>query len=153
MQIFVTSPSPMRCAQVLDDKRVVKMCLETCQIMSTAMYLNGYKGPYKSTHRNHPCVKWAAESADNFAWLYVHWVWLLAEYTRRYDRRHACEQFYDTFNWYINELRDGVYIETVPEFVNCTPYKDKDVFMAYQLYLGDKWEADRRPPTWNKVGR
>ena len=34
MNIFVTDPSPYKSAQVLPDKHVVKMPLETCQMLS-----------------------------------------------------------------------------------------------------------------------
>ena len=34
MNIFVTNPSPQISAQVLPDKHVVKMPLETCQMLS-----------------------------------------------------------------------------------------------------------------------
>lgn len=38
MNIFATSNCPKECAAFLDDKRVVKMCLETSQMLSTALY-------------------------------------------------------------------------------------------------------------------
>ena len=34
MNIFVTSPAPVESAQCLPDKHVVKMPLETCQMLS-----------------------------------------------------------------------------------------------------------------------
>ena len=34
MNIFVTSPDPVQCAQVLPDKHIVKMPLETSQMLS-----------------------------------------------------------------------------------------------------------------------
>ena len=34
MNIFVTDPDPWKCARVLPDKHIVKMPLETCQMLS-----------------------------------------------------------------------------------------------------------------------
>jgi hypothetical protein len=45
------------------------MVLETAQLLSAALHLNGVGAPYKLTHRNHPCTTWVAESKANFDWL------------------------------------------------------------------------------------
>jgi hypothetical protein len=45
------------------------MVLETAQLLSAALHLNGVGAPYKLTHKNHPCTKWVAESKANFDWL------------------------------------------------------------------------------------
>ena len=37
MNIFVTNPDPHVCAKVLPDKHVVKMPLETCQMLSNTV--------------------------------------------------------------------------------------------------------------------
>ena len=82
MNIFVTDPSPYKSAQCLPDKHIVKMPLETCQMLSivasekwghgfgTLPKLNGE--PYKTekgAFRNHPCTIWAQ---TNFYWLIEH---------------------------------------------------------------------------------
>ena len=63
MNIFVTSNCPILSAQALDNKRVVKMVLETAQVLSTAIFINSgitYDGIYKPTHLKHSCTIWAA---------------------------------------------------------------------------------------------
>ena len=37
MNIFVTSPDPVESAQVLSDKHIVKMPLETCQMLAVVI--------------------------------------------------------------------------------------------------------------------
>lgn len=88
MNIFVLDLNPMRAAQAHCDKHVVKMCLEYAQILSTVASLRGVNTPYKPTHKNHPCVKWAAESPANYAWLYSLAIETGREYTARYGRVH-----------------------------------------------------------------
>jgi len=134
MNIFATDPCPIKCAQYLDDKRVVKMCLETAQILSTVCGEG-----YRPTHKNHPVVKWAK---DNYGWTLEHFMALSNEYYLRYGKIHKCNSLLKTF---IDNR-----IETLgTPFVNCTTYKHiPDVHMAYKLYLNDKWDTDKREPTW-----
>jgi hypothetical protein len=46
---------------------------------------------YKSTHLNHPSGIWVRQSADNYMWLYNHFIALSEEYYQRYNKRHASE--------------------------------------------------------------
>jgi len=90
MNVFVLDLDPVLAARCQIDKHVVKMVLETTQLLSTAHWLNGQSGPYKSTHSKHPCTKWAAASLGNYNWLSEHGLALLSEYTARYGKRHGC---------------------------------------------------------------
>ena len=145
MNIFATFGCPRKSAAYLDDKRVVKMVLESAQILSTVRYKWGYEPIYKPTHINHPCVKWAAEGILNHYWLFEHFVALCEEYTKRYKKIHKCQQYMDTF---LTHLHPAVAISGTP-FVNCTTFKHlTDVHEAYRLYLEDKWAKDKRKPTW-----
>ena len=155
MNIFATSSDPIECAKFLDDKRCVKMCLETAQILSTVLHLRGHGGPYKPTHIHHPAVQWAAASRKNYQWTLQHFVALCDEYQARYHKVHKCKGL----------LKDFVLLgqqATFPDwkqtpFVNCAAnaslgisYKDiEDVHTAYKLYLSDRWDTDKRTPTWH----
>lgn len=141
MQIFALDPDPRECARQLDSRRVVKMVSETAQILSTALWLNGYVSStlYKPTHRNHPCVKWAAASRGNYAWLLDHWRALIAEYSRRYTRRHKSSNLYRELVTMSGRLPSG----PRQPFVNCAANKSlgidytwhSNVNEAYQFYL------------------
>lgn len=145
MNIFVTSENPIKCAQYLDDKRVVKMVLETAQILSNALLLNGQKAPYKLTHKGNKLIEWAAATKDNYFWLLTHFCALCDEYSLRYNRKHKCEQYVDVFCEGLASIKSG---ELQP-WVNYSYYKEMDdIFLAYQKTLADKWENDKRTPTW-----
>lgn len=144
MNIFVTSPSPIESAKFLDDKRVVKMVLETAQMLSTAITECGGTGFYKTTHRNHPCSVWARTSSTNYDWLRRHFKALCKEYALRYGKTHKCES-------YMQDIQEGLrYIPfgELTDFPNCTTYKKEEIHTAYQRYLNDKWDTDKRRPTW-----
>ena len=102
MNIFVTNRCPIQSARNLPDKHIVKMPLETCQMLSI-IYSDWYYGvgklyksdgkPYRTAHgafRNHPCTQWAAANQYNLAWLIRHGYALCHEYALRYDKVHAC---------------------------------------------------------------
>ena len=111
MNIFYLDHSPVVSAQAMTDKHVVKMILESAQLLSTAhrvldgqtmttLSKNGrrltrYSHPtldnvlYKSTHINHPSGVWLRESKANYLWLFEHFIALCNEYTSRYNKIHA----------------------------------------------------------------
>ena len=128
------------------------MVLETAQLVSTAVRLAGVDFGYKITHKNHPVAMWVRESRQNYSWTVKHGLALAAEYTYRYDKVHKTGQL-------LYEL--GAYDHLFPDigqtpFVNCAANKDKgisykdhdNVFVAYQLYLNDRWDTDKLEPTW-----
>lgn len=91
MNIFYLSTDPKKAAEYMYNKHVVKMILESAQLLCTAHIISdGEKAnvPYKVTHKNHPSAVWARESISNYQWLYNHMVALGEEYTRRYGKQH-----------------------------------------------------------------
>tara|TARA_B100000131_G_scaffold305856_1_gene332283 strand:- start:485 stop:997 length:513 start_codon:yes stop_codon:yes gene_type:complete len=82
----------VKSAQSQDNYRVVKMILESCQMLSTVLNEQaGFKiAPYRSTHKNHPSTKWVQESSANFKSLIKHTEAMLKEYTDRFGKVHKC---------------------------------------------------------------
>jgi hypothetical protein len=153
MNIFVTSSCPIQSAKYLDDKRTIKMALESTQMLCTALNVHGVSTPYKTAHLNHPCSIWARTSQANFQWLWTHGMELCKEYTRIYGKEHKCEAILNSIKGLESVLPD---IGLTP-FANCARAKalgidhtnNPDVFIAYQLYLNDRWDNDKRPPQWS----
>lgn len=110
MNIFYLDESPKQCAEWMVDKHVVKMILESAQLLSTAhRVIDGTEtidtsGPrkkrvwklndsrddifYSATHVNHPSAVWCRQSIENYTWLVDHLFALGDEYTYRYGKRH-----------------------------------------------------------------
>lgn len=87
MNIFILDQDPQLAAQYHCDKHVVKMILESAQMMCTALFYAGLdEVPYKATHHNHPCTKWVGQSVNNYNWLGQLAFHLNAEYMYRYDK-------------------------------------------------------------------
>lgn len=140
MNIFVLSRDPLEAARMQCDKHVVKMIIETAQMLCTVGV-----GQYKKTHINHPCTVWASKSLSNFNWLKIHGLELCREYTYRYGKIHKSED---------------VIISTLPADdmadVGLTPFalampeefKCDDPVEAYRLYYHTK----RHFAKWTKRG-
>ena len=90
MNIFYLHPDPAKAAQIQYNKHVVKMILESAQMLCTAHhhYDNGHNVPYKKAHYNHPSTIWCRQNASQYMWLYDHMIALGKEYTKRYKKTH-----------------------------------------------------------------
>lgn len=86
MNIFVLDRNITTCAQYHADRHVVKMILESAQMLCTVLFENGVTAPYRPTHRRHPCTLWAGGSLSNWVWLRDLALALNREYRYRYDR-------------------------------------------------------------------
>ena len=94
MNIFLLDLNPAECAKMHGNRHVVKMILETCQLLCTVWLMTTPDAsfiPYKKTHANHPCSKWARTSQANYVWLCELGRELCKEYTFRYGKTHKCE--------------------------------------------------------------
>ena len=71
MNIFVLDENPQVAAQMHNDKHVVKMILETAQLLCGVHHMVGgdYDIPYKLSHKNHPCAIWVRQCIENYIWL------------------------------------------------------------------------------------
>jgi hypothetical protein len=148
MNIFILDTNPVLAAQYQCDKHVVKMCLETAQMLSTIA-----GGPYKPTHVNHPCTVWARSSVSNFAWLYAHGVALCNEYEHRYNKVHKCLNVIE--NTLVN-MSVTLPDEVLSPFAQAMPeeLKNEDAVKAYRDYYHQKSKTvdmrwTKRPiPDW-----
>ena len=145
MNIFCLHRSPELSARAQHDKHVVKMVLETAQILSTVCHKYGWwvDGMYRPTHANHPSVVWAGESLSNYYWLIDHGLALCEEYTYRFSRKHKSSTVID------------LCYERTPTFENysLTPFAQAmpdefknpaDAVAAYRAYyLGRKVQQSR----------
>ena len=108
MNIFYVHKDPVIAATMLIDKHVVKMIVESAQMLSTAHRMidgtqyNGktktgrnikrWRHPnsnmdnvlYKACHTGHPSTLWVMENAYNYQWLYKHMIALNDQFKLRY---------------------------------------------------------------------
>lgn len=157
MNIFYLDADPELAAQAQCNKHVVKMIVETAQLLSTAhRMLDGSTyadqvGLYKSTHVNHPSNVWVRSGLHNYQWAHQHFVALLCEYTLRYGKIHASDRLVSALETPPENLVDTEFTEP-PQ---CMPdvYKQRVTVEAYRdYYAGEKagfckW-SKRGVPNW-----
>jgi len=145
MNIFYLSSNPEEAARMACNKHVVKMILESTQLLYTAQHLSNGPlelcpyTPYKIAHKNHPCAIWARSNIDNYNWLCQLALAYCEEYKYRYgyDKEHSCEKH---LVWLYNNPPPLSY-ERFYEPPQCMPdqYKTDSCIQAYRnYYIGEK---------------
>ena len=162
MNIFVLSEDPVEAAVAQLDKHIVKMPLETAQMLCS-VYPDD-TAPYKKTHYNHPCSVWTRTCIENFNWLVEHGIALCEEYTHRYGRRHKCQNVIEWCRdnppnlftlgkktaWAV-AISDDSLCRTIPNFDSLSVV---DMYRRY--YICDKasiahWTSRESPTWWNSM--
>ena len=116
MNVFVLNKDPVIAAQEHCDKHVVKMIIESAQMLSTAHRMLDGKAEkrrsvsgktiqqyyalsddrenvlYKAVHKYHPCTVWTMETLENYRWHWKLFDALCDEYTYRYGKVHKTDQ-------------------------------------------------------------
>ena len=139
MNIFVLDFHPRIAAQYHCDQHVIKMILESAQMLCTAAHAHGIDAPYRPTHAKHPCTLWLMQSRANWNWLVALAYGLNEEYMVRFchTRPHK--------SWVV--IEQLVCPESLPDicltqFAQAMPDQYKvpgDPVAAYRaFYNGDK---------------
>lgn len=148
MNIFFLDKSPKRAAQYHCDKHVIKMIIESAQLLYCAHWvINPEHVPYfayKKTHQNHPCAIWVRKSYSNYIWLCCLALCLCSEYKYRYGsfKTHKTEVH---IRWLIkNPPKDiPMYEMTSPPQAMPDTYKNEDCIEAYRTYYIESKCKDR----------
>ena len=143
MNIFYLDEDPEVAAIVQYNKHVVKMILESAQMLCTAHHCYGDREqkenvPYKQAHLNHPSTIWARRSRATYMWLYEHMLALGHEYTHRYGKVHKsiikCKDFLATPPRHIQGTEFTQPPQAMPD-----EYKAECSIEAYwNYYIGEK---------------
>jgi len=177
VNIFVLDNDPDTAARMMCDKHVVKMIVESGQMLSTVWrVLDGeeytelsannrrikrWKLPYelfeemlyKASFVGHPCTQWAMENQKNYYWLAEHGYSLCKEYTRRYKKTHKAEDMISYMRY--RKPANIKEADSMTPFAQAMPdeYKNEDAVKAYRAYyLGEKtgfaeWK-NAETPSW-----
>ena len=143
MNIFYLHKDPREAARLQYNKHVVKMILESAQMLCTAHHCYGDKWqkenvPYKQAHLNHPSTIWARRSKATYMWLFKHMMGLGYEYWLRYGKQHLsiskCSMFLSKPPVHIQGEEFVQPPQAMPD-----EYKDPCSIQAYwNYYIGEK---------------
>jgi hypothetical protein len=178
MNIFYLDRDPERAAQYHCDKHVVKMILESAQLLSTAHrvldgVMVGGKSKtgrnvkrwslnnefdsvyYTASHVNHPSAVWVRASPYHYNWLHALFGHLLTEYTFRYGKIHKCEGLLKPLQRFPSNQSYASIFEEPPQ---CMPDDSKNILssvIAYRNYYYNhkarfaKWSVRPTPSWWD----
>ena len=175
MNVFYLDHDVTKCAEMHNDKHVVKMILEYAQLLSTAHRVldgtivvglseNGRKQSryvlpdnresllYIATHLNHPSAVWVRQSDKNYSWLFEMFESLLEEYTYRYGKKHACEKLVWALEVRPNNIPRGNFTEPTPAMPDEVKIVGDSIASYRNYYINNKshlakWK--KRPvPLW-----
>jgi hypothetical protein len=152
MNIFFLDFDVKKCAEYHCDKHVVKMILETAQLLCSAHHVTGGTAQYKLSHKNHPCSIWVRESLSNYLYLCELGLALGEEYTYRYGKKHKSVE---VIEWCLSNRPNIHDVDfTSPPLAMGDEYKiGNDVIESYRnYYIGAKsgiasWK-NRETPEW-----
>lgn len=175
MNIFYLDSDPVVAAAMHCDKHVVKMIVETAQLLSTAHRIidgeerqgfseSGRKQKqwvinderdavmYKATHANHPSAAWTRQSTQNYDWLYKLFICLLYEYEYRYGRKHACLKLVNSLRKAPNRINMKPFTEPPPAMPDYCKVPGNSVESYRKYYIMEKrgftkW-TKRNVPSW-----
>jgi hypothetical protein len=176
MNVFFIYLDPDQAARHHGDKHVIKMILESVQLLFTCWHVlespswvNQYRldtgrEPYKRCYENHPCAVWVRARLANYTWLVRLARALCAEKRRRWPqgREHACAPMIEWLSEHHPSFPDAS-TEVITPPPKAMPTEDRgpgrslgDSLVAYRTYYGVKARAgivryDRDPearPAW-----
>ena len=177
MNIFYVDSDPEVAARNMVDRHVVKMILETAQLLSTAHRVidgeeyvgqsqSGRKAKrwrlsgnadaimYAATHINHPSAVWVRESSANYNWLYEHLLALGREYTYRYGRTHlTIDKLKDILKDEPQNIKQSNIMSKMPSCMDKQYIVSLDPITNYRNYYNYgktdllRW-SNRPPPQW-----
>lgn len=165
MNIFALSHCPVESAIWQHDKHVVKMLLETAQMLSANARLvpewrekcvidnlstpkQAHQWLYSPAYVNHPCTIWARQTLGNFRWLCLHGVALWREFDYRFGGPHKS---YDRIIKPLNHFAHNVFDygdESMTPFAVAMPDEYKvpaNAVESYRsYYVGEKIMANSK---------
>ena len=156
MNLFILDQNPRTAARYYCDKHVVKIILESFQMMGSAVRRHGAIDeqmpltkagkPLKGGYSNHPVTRWVGETRGNYDWTFQHVMELSREYTRRYDKIHACHHKIagDLYQGLAHLIPPG----SVTDFALAMPedYKSDNAILSYREYY--KFKEGQIKMTW-----
>jgi len=144
INIFILHTDPAKAARDHCDRHVVKMMLETAQLLCS-VHEPG-EAPYRRTHYNHPCSVWTRASRQNYDWLVRLGLALADEYAVRYGKVHKSRAVVEWAEQHVPDLSgtgQTPFVLAMPE-----EYKGDCPVRAYRAY----YRAEKGWARWDRAG-
>ncbi len=158
VNIFVTDENPNVACLHLDDKRLGKMLMESCQLLSIAVHHHRpdiskeHVGPGKlcqgGSWHNTPVAQWVMANKDNWLWLFYYAEGLGEEWVHRFGTDHGARDRVP----YIAEFSGCLPLGQMLPFHNGARHQGLGIDFtylpvpkSYRHYLNARWSKDTNP--------
>lgn len=145
MNIFHLHRDPKICAKYHCDKHVVKMILETAQMLSTAYqrHCGLDDNLYKPAYPKHPMTIWVGDSIENYKYTLRLGTELGKEYTKRYRKIHKSSNIISLLRGIgrVWNVEDNFQYKSflIPPLCMPDEYKEDSYIQSYRnYYIGEK---------------
>ena len=162
MNLFILDENPVLAAQGLDDKRVGKLLMEACQLLSTGAHSAsssaievGVGYACRPSYQGHPVTLWVGATRGNWLWAARHAQGLADEYLFRYGRHHASADRLPYILTLSSCIPDGPLLPFQNSARNAglgLDYSSLPVVEAYRSYIQERWRTDSRAVTFRNRG-
>jgi hypothetical protein len=161
MQLFILDYEPKISVEMLSDCHVIKMCLETSQILSSVMFNLGIKRELflpKPYNPRHPVIM-AINNEDKINWLLDYNKSLHNEYIYRFNKEHSYYKLINSYEIIRNkslEKYDIKKLDFARDFKDfaCNKSDLVESFREYYKYkktIIKRWKYTKREePNWLK---
>lgn len=172
MNIFYLDSCPKTIASWLCDQHIIKMQLESAQMLCTAhrildgipirkindagrrvlrWYLPDEREQllYQATHVNHPSSIWTRASSAHYQWHLELLKEMQAEYTRRYNKQHKTEKLVPFLEILPHNIKNNGWSE--PPLAMPEKYKTSNTIESYRIYYAKEkikfatWKYSQKP--------
>ena len=162
MNIFAIEQTPsgdidwVKSAQAQDNYRVVKMILESCQMLCTVINVQHDEQvtPYRTTHAKHPSTLWVAKSSANFQRLVEHTLAMLEEYTERFNKIHKCAGVLEKIIDIYDPTRFACHDDTPLPLCMPDEFKTGSIVESYRKFYASKprmrYPTEKIPVWWSQ---
>jgi len=174
MNIFYLDEDPHLAATMVCDSHASKMCVESVQMLVSALLINGAnpddmpltkstEQPHKGGYKHHPSTRWTATSLPNWIWLFNHAHGLCDQFHARFGGEHFARRQLDhlmkiAWSEYLPILKRTPIARAFNQskglnldLLDYVKYTDVEAYR--QFYIRDKsniakWEKGVAAPDW-----
>ena len=152
MQLFVLDRDHRVAVRFLADIHLVKMCLETAQILSGVITCRNMSLPpdFPRIYAiNHPVLK-ATQAPEQINWTVDYNIALQQEFHYRFGRKHAYFALSNRYYQILHDVSANADCQGLGRVFRDFQTTESDLILAHRAYYRFRMDHLKRPPAWSR---
>lgn len=152
MQLFVLDRDHRVAVRFLADIHLVKMCLETAQILSGVITCRNMSLPpdFPRIYAiNHPVLK-AIQAPEQINWTVDYNIALQREFHYRFGRKHAYSALSKRYYRILHDASANADCQGLGRVFRDFQTTESDLILAHRAYYRFRMDHLKRPPAWSR---